>query len=200
MNFARHTIAPAPELLPVDGVFALAALRATGDATAAAAHIRSEALAAAQAEHMLACERGQAERAVLQATTLAQAEAMLAALAQAERRFLDQAAPMVAELAQALFVRLAGELAPAARVAAMLHQLHVHAPPRLVDAVLRMHPDDAAAAAAAAAACAPAWRLEPDAALAPGCCRLEAASGEWCFDFDAAVLALGAGLRDAAGK
>ena len=196
MNFARHTIAPAPELLPVDGVFALAALRATGDATAAAAHIRSEALAAAQAEHMLACERGRAERADLQATTLAQAEAMLAALAQAERRFLDQAAPMVADLAQALFVRLAGELAPAARVAAMLHQLHLHAPPRLVDAVLRMHPDDAAAAAAGA----PAWRLEPDAALAPGCCRLEAASGEWCFDFDAAVLALGAGLRDAAGK
>jgi flagellar biosynthesis/type III secretory pathway protein FliH len=198
MNFALHTIAPAPELLPVNGVFALAALRATGDATVAAARIRSDARDAAEAEQVLAAERSRAERAAFQAATLAQAEAMLAVLAQLEQRFLDQAAPMVADLAQALFLRLAGQLAPAERVAAMLHQLRLHAPPRLADAVLRMHPDDTAAMDVAAVA--PGWRIDPDAALSPGCCRLEAASGEWCFDFDGAALALVAGLHDAAGK
>lgn len=196
MNFAQHTIAPADELLAVDGVFALAALRATGDATLAAARIRSDAHAAAQAAQLLEDERSRAERAHEQAATLVQAEAMLSALGQLEQRFLDQAASLVADLAQALFLRLAGELAPAARVAAMLHQLRVHAPARLVDPVLRVHPDAVIDPAAVPAA----WRVEPDAALAPGCCRLEAASGEWCFDIDAAVLALAAGLRAAAQK
>jgi hypothetical protein len=196
MNFAQHTIAPATELLAVDGVFALAALRATGDATAAAARIRSDARDAAQAEQLLADERSRAERVQSQATALAQAEAMLGALAQLEQRFLDQAADLVADLAQALFLRLAGELAPAARVAAMLYQLRVHAPARLVDPVLRVHPDAVIDPASVPAA----WRVEPDAALVPGCCRLEAASGEWCFDLDAAVLALAAGLRAAAHK
>ena len=199
MNFCQQTIAAVPGLAPAAGVLSLAALRVTSDAVAAAARIRSDAQAQALHEHASAAERSRDERAALEAGTVAQAQSMLAELGQLQRRLLDQAGPIVADLAQALFVRLAGALAPADRLAAMLHQLSASAPPRLVDPVLRLHPADAALADTAPGPLPPAWRVEPDPALAPGRCRLEAASGEWQFDFDAAVLSLGAGLAAQAG-
>ncbi len=195
MNFCTATIRTDPGLLADQGVLSRQALTITADAVLAAERIVEQARADADEVTWQADQAAQASVAELQSQTLAQAETMFAALEQLQQVFLERSEDMVVDLAQALFLRLAGELTPRERAALMLRQLLAAAPPRLVEPVLRLHPSEAALIEPDSLPAG--WILKADPAMGLQRCRLEAVSGEWAFDFDAAVLALRQGLDGA---
>ena len=194
MEFCQHSIAPPSGLLPSHGVLSAPALALTSDAGQAAARLLADgrARAAALVEEELA--RSRHDIAAARHKALEQSSAMLAAMERLPRDFLAQAEPTVIQLAQALFQRLVGTLAPAEQAAALLRQLVEAAPLRLPEPVLRLHPQDAAQLAPRLLP--PGWALQPDPAQAPRCWRLESRHGEWQFDFDAAVLELVRSLEE----
>lgn len=197
MEFCRTRIAMPPGLAATHGVLGGAGLALCADARLAAERLLEAARVQAAALVDEEAARCRADIALGQQQALDQARAMLDALERMPREFLERTEPIVVELAQALFMRLVGELAPAERVAALLRQLQAAAPPRLPEAVLRLHPDEAALLAPGAGT-GPAlpfgWSLRPDPSLAPGRARLESAAGEWQLDFAAAALELSQAL------
>jgi flagellar biosynthesis/type III secretory pathway protein FliH len=90
-----------------------------------------------------------------------------------------------------LFDKLLLQATPRKRIEASLKRLLRETPPRLMDAVLRVHPDDVDLLPEVD------WEIKRDDTIARGACRLEAASGEWHADFEGAVNALRSAFYDA---
>lgn len=198
-GFCVDILTPEACLRAEHGVLRDAALRVTADAGAAADQILEEARSEAQA--MLQVARSEAEatlhaarteaREAVQAAeqqTLERAGQLIQMLQTTHEAFLKSAEATVLDLAQGLFDRLVIELSPRERIAAAYQRVLLEAPPRLVSPLLRVHPDDVDLLPATE------WDVKPDPGMTRGMCRLEAASGEWRVDFDAAVSALKAAL------
>jgi flagellar biosynthesis/type III secretory pathway protein FliH len=122
--------------------------------------------------------------AASQAQVLAEGAALLDGLRAAAAGLAEQAEDIVTVMAGQLFERLMLETTAQQRLAASYRRLLLEAPPRLVNAVLRLHPDELALVEGCE------WPVKADPALAPGACRLEADSGQWRADFHAAAAAL----------
>ncbi|QGZ42145.1 flagellar biosynthesis/type III secretory pathway protein FliH [Pseudoduganella flava] len=182
--FCVARIALDPALLPEHGVLRAADLRHTADAQALAERIVADAHR--ERDALLAAARDEAARLAeaAQAQVLRDADALLAGLRTALERLYDGAEDIVAGLAGTLFERLVLETPPAERVAASYRRVLREAPPKLANAVLRLHPDDVVLAGGWQ------WPVQPDPDLATGACRLEADSGQWHADFTAAAAAL----------
>lgn len=194
MTFCVAQLAPPPELLADDGLLRAVDLGTTADAQALAGRI----VAAAEAERAgllaAAAEEARQSLAADQARVLTEGAALLDGLRAAADSLGEQAEDIVTGLARQLFERLVLETTPQQRVAASYRRLLAEAPPRLVNAVLRLHPDELALAEGCE------WPVKADATLAPGACRLEADSGQWHADFGAAASALSAALGEPKGR
>ncbi len=182
--FCIETLSLPAQLRPLHGVVRVADAEVTGDAARAAdmmlRQARAEAAAlldGARADAAAAMRREQ-QRVAVEATRL------LSGLQQAREKLLDSVGVLAAELAGQAFERLVLETTPAERIAAAVRRIREEAPSKLVSAVAWVHPDDCAALAGSP------WEVRPDPRLAPGTCRLEAASGEWRAAFDLAAAAL----------
>jgi len=192
-TFCVARLAPAAALLATDGVMRAADIGATNDAQALAARI----VAAAQEERvaMLAAAAEEARLALAgaQAQVLAEGTALLDGLRAATDDLCTRAEDIVTGMALQLFERLVLETTPRERVAAGYRRLLQEAPPKLVNAVLRLHPDELAVAEGWE------WPVKADATLPRGACRLEADSGQWRADFSAAAAALSDALSELKG-
>lgn len=188
--FCVETLTMPPQLRAEHGVLRAPALQVSTDAQRAANQLlddsRRQAAAITAAAHAAArvAVRQEQER------TAVTADALLRTLKQSRALLLDRAEDVVLELATQLFERLLLEIGPRERLAAMLRRVRQEAPSRLVSAVLRVHPDDAVLISDGDCE----WEVKPDPALAPGTCKLEAASGEWQAGFELAREALLAAL------
>lgn len=182
--FCVARLTPPAELLAVDGVLRGSDLGLTTDAQALAARIVAQAQAERASLLAAAEEQARLSSVAAQASALAESAAMIEGLRQLADGLGERAEGIVIDLAVQLFNRLMLDTTPERRAAASYRRLLLEAPPRLVNAVLRMHPDDIALATGWE------WPVKADAALAPGVCRLEADSGHWRADFHAAAEAL----------
>jgi flagellar biosynthesis/type III secretory pathway protein FliH len=192
-GFCIARIPADPALLPDHGVLRAVDLGHVADAQALAGRIADDARS--EREALLAAARDEAARLAeaAQAQALREADALLAGLRAALERLYDGAEDIVAELAGTLFEHLVLETAPRERLAASYRRVLREAPPKLANAVLRLHPDDVVLADGWQ------WPVQADPELARGACRLEADSGQWHADFTAAAAAL-AHAFDAATK
>lgn len=189
--FCTDTITIDDSLRAEHGVLRVAALAVTADAREAAQRILDDARAQAsallqQAQHDASQRTREAEEQTMQ-----RAAQLLQSLEQANASFLDHAQGLVVELAQGLFDRLVMDATPREKLEAALKRVLKEAPPKLVNALLRVHPDDVELLPAVD------WDVKQDASLAPGTCLLQADSGEWRADFSAAVDALKEGFTRA---
>lgn len=173
-----------PRLLPVHGILRGAGVERTADAQLLAGQIVEQGRQ--EAQQLLAAAREEARQAVheAQARVLEQGMQLQQAMDAAMAEFLDQAQDMVAELAGTLYDQLVLETTAREKVAAGCRRLLRDAPPKLVNAVLRLHPQDMPPPQGLP------WPCESDDRLEPGTCKLEADSGEWRADFTAAAAAL----------
>ena len=203
-DFCVDILVPEACLRAEHGVLRDVALQVTADAGAAADQIlgdaRNEAeamlhAARGEADAMLHAARTEARQAVQVAEqqTLERANQLIQMLQSTHDAFLAGAEATVLDLAQGLFDRLVIELTPRQRIAAAYQRVQLEAPRRLVSPLLRVHPDDVDLLPATE------WDVKSDLSMTRGVCRLEAASGEWCVDFDAAVMALKAALTASEG-
>ncbi|MBJ7311936.1 HrpE/YscL family type III secretion apparatus protein [Rugamonas sp. CCM 8940] len=177
-----------PRLATRDGVWRAAALARCADAGVVADELLAAARQQAEALGRQAQSEARAAALAAEQDTLRRAGPLLQGLEQAKAGLLLRSEDLVIELAQALFERLVLEAVPRQRVEAALRRVLLEAPPKLLDACLRVHTDDAGWLPALD------WEIKHDASLAPGCCRLEAGNGEWQADFGAAVAALHSAL------
>ncbi|MGW8393176.1 FliH/SctL family protein [Pseudoduganella sp. HUAS MS19] len=173
-----------PRLLPLHGILRGAALERTADAQLLAGQIIAQGRH--EAEQLLAAAREEARLAVheAQARVLGQGMQLQQGMEAVMAAFQEQAQDMVAELAATLYERLVLETTAQERIAAACRRLLQEAPPKLLNAVLRLHPQDMPAPQGLP------WPCESDPSLEPGTCRLEADSGQWRADFTAAAAAL----------
>jgi flagellar biosynthesis/type III secretory pathway protein FliH len=182
--FCVDTITHEANLRPEHGVLRDASLAVTSDARLAANRIVESARA--EAHMLLQQAHAEAQRLAQEAEqqTLQRADQLLKALEHANATFLLRAQDTIVELATGLFDRLMMDATPRERIEAALRRVLHEAPPKLVEPLLRVHPDDAELVPAVE------WAVKPDPSLTRGTCRLEASDGEWCADFSAAILAL----------
>jgi flagellar biosynthesis/type III secretory pathway protein FliH len=216
-NFCVDTIAGNPHLRAHHGILRAAGLPLTADARRAArllvrdAQSKADALvenahgmaddilanARAKAEQILADAGEQAQRLTAdeQQRVIEQSSALLQSIQQTHDAVLERVEDMVIDLAQTLYNRVVMEATPRERIDAALRRVIQEAPPKLVDTLLRVHPDDVALLPEVD------WPIKADVSLVPGACRLEASNGQWCANFDAAVQAVKAafaqGIEDA---
>lgn len=115
--------------------------------------------------------------------------ALLDGLRAAQDRLLEGVGPLAIDLATRAFERLVAGMTPPERIACAVRQVREEAPQRLLEAVAWVHPDDLPLLADCP------WDARADARLAPGTCRLEAASGQWQASFDLGAAALMEALR-----
>lgn len=158
------------------------AMRETAEAEAAQVREAAETearevrqAAQAEAQHMTAAE---------QQRVLEQSGALLDGLKEACGAIVTRVDDIAIELAQKLFDRLVSEVTPRERIAAALKCVILEAPPKLVDSLLRVHPEDVDLLPEVD------WPVKPDPSITRGACRLEATNGQWCANFDAAIDAL----------
>lgn len=182
--FCVETINPAAGWRAEHGLWRASGLRLTSDASVAAQQIVLQARS--EADGVRAVAKVEAAHCVQHAEqdSWQRAAQLIESLQQEHTRFLQRAESLVLDLAQALFERLICESSPRERLAASLRRIQQEAPPRLVQAVLRVHPADLDLIPVLE------WEVKADAALSPGNCRLEAECGQWCASFEAAVLSL----------
>lgn len=194
-GFCTAEIKPDASLRPAHGVMRSEAMAVTADARAASGRIiaqaRREAAAIVEAGREQAeAARREAQEAARALTrdaereTLRRGAELLDALERANGELFKGAQATVVDLAQALFDRLVGDMTPRKRIEAALRRLRQELPRKLISPALYIHPDDAALLPEME------WEVCHDASMARGSCRLEANSGEWRVDFDAAVEAL----------
>lgn len=190
-DFCVDMITPEASLRAEHGILRAEALAVTGDARLAADRIVQQARA--DADNILEEAKADAERLTqeTQRQTLQRADQLLKALERANETFLLRAQDTIVNLAQSLFDQLVVAATPREKVEAALRRVLREAPTKLVNPMLRVHPDDAEFIPAVE------WEIKPDPSLSPGVCRLEAAGGEWCADFSAAVAALKAAFAHA---
>jgi flagellar biosynthesis/type III secretory pathway protein FliH len=189
-TFCVERLTPTPDLLASDGVLRAASMGATADAHALAARIVAEAQAERTAMLAAAAEEARLALAEAQAQVLAEGTALLDGLRTATEDLCGRAEDIVTGLALQLYERLVLETVPRERLTASYRRVLQEAPPRLVNAVLRLHPDELAFAVGWE------WPVKADAALPRGACRLEADSGQWRADFSAAASALSEALGE----
>jgi flagellar biosynthesis/type III secretory pathway protein FliH len=173
-----------PRLLAAHGVLHAATRTRTADAQLLAGRIVEQGRA--EAAQLLAAAGDQARQAVhaAQAQVLEQGMLLQQGLEAAMAELLEHAPDIVAGLAGTLYDRLVLQTTGQERIAAACRRLLSEAPPKLVNAVLRLHPQDMPPPEGLP------WPCQVDAGLEPGSCRLEADSGEWRADFSAAAAAL----------
>lgn len=221
-SFCTDTIRFAPNLRPERGILRAEALSLTADAQRAAqlllrraksdgdaireeARVQSESAleaARAQVQEMLEAARADAQQlrdtAQEDARQLAegaqqrvfeQAAELLALLEQASAAIVERVEGTAIELTQKLFDKLVAGVTPREKLEIALKHVLQEAPPKLVDPLLRVHPDDMELLPEVD------WPVKGDASIARGTCRLEAASGQWCAGFEAAVDALKAAFQ-----
>jgi flagellar biosynthesis/type III secretory pathway protein FliH len=187
-SFCIDTIHIDPSLRPQHGVLRVAALAVTSDARHAAQRIIDEANAQAEAIVQQAQEEAQEHLRTTQEDTLQQAAELLRGLEEANAALLDRVQPVVIDLVQNLFARMAMKATPRKQIETSLRRLLDEVPSKLVNPVLRVHPDDVGLLPEVE------WEVVPDANLVPGTCLLQADSGEWRADYAASVTALTAAL------
>ncbi|MBB3121932.1 FliH/SctL family protein [Pseudoduganella violacea] len=182
--FCAARMSTDPRLLPSHGVLHASTREMTADAQLLAERIVEQGRA--EAAQLLAEAQVQARHAVQAAETrvLEQGVQLQQGMEAAMADLLEQAQDIVLRLAAELYDRLMLETAPQEKIAAACRRLLREAPPKLVNAVLRLHPGDMPAPDGTP------WPCKADPELAPGCCRLEADSGEWRADFNAAAASL----------
>jgi flagellar biosynthesis/type III secretory pathway protein FliH len=188
-DFCVDSITAEPDLRAADGVLRAGSRRITVDAGVVARRIVQDAHD--EAEAMLRRSAQEAKRATEEAEqdAIARAHGLLQALEQANATLLLRGQDIIVGLAQRLFDQLVMDTAPRERIEATLKRVLEEAPSKLVNPVLRVHPDDFGLLPAVD------WDIKADPSLTPGTCRLEAATGEWCADFSAAVTALKAAFE-----
>lgn len=192
-TFCVARLAPGPDLLATDGVLRAADMGTTADAHALAERILAQAETERGVMLAAAAEEARLALASAQARVLAEGTALLGGLRAATEDLCERAEDIVTGLALQLFERLVLETPPRERVAASYRRLLQEAPPKLVNAVLCLHPDELAYGEGWD------WPVKADATLPPGACRLEADSGQWRADFGAAAGALSAALSELKG-
>ena len=181
MEFFVEAVNHTSYLRPDHGIIRAPALRITADAEAAAQNIL--AAAEAEASEILARARkeGDAATQAVERETLDRAHVLLQCLEEQQRTFLKNAQSTVLDLALALFDRLAMDQSQRKRAGVLLKRLLAELPPRLHNAQLWIHPEDAALLPAVE------WEIRADESMRRGTCRLEASNGDWCVDFPLAV-------------
>jgi len=190
-RFSVDKIATDERLRPADGVLRAEALTVISDARVLAEHIVQEARD--KAEEIVSQARAQASdlEQAAEAQVIERASELLAGLEEASNTVADRVAGTVVDLVMTLFDRLLLQATPRKRIEAALKRLQKETPTKLMDAVLRIHPEDAALLPEVE------WEIKRDDTIARGACRLEAANGEWHADFDAAVTSLRRAFDDA---
>jgi flagellar biosynthesis/type III secretory pathway protein FliH len=190
-GFCVDSITPAPDLRAVHGILRAAAFSVTTDARLVAQRIEREAQE--QADQLLDAARaeaaqiaGEAERQVFE-----RAGVLLEALEAMQATLIERSQEVVIDLTRNLFDRLVMQTTPREQIEAMLQRVLQEAPPKLVEPVLRVHPDDVELLPTVN------WDIKPDPQLSRGACRLEASYGQWCADFGGAVEALRSAFVDA---
>jgi flagellar biosynthesis/type III secretory pathway protein FliH len=183
-QFCVEKINRDPALLAQHGVLSASALTLRSDARAVAQLIEQQARAEAAALLQQARQEAQRQVEELCRQTTQQATQLLATLERTRDECYLQVEPMVLALAQGAFERLTGALTPQEKIQAVLRRLQQEAPPRLHDAVLRMHPDEMIGTDDVP------WSVQADPSLSRGTCRLEAGGGEWRVSFELALAAL----------
>ncbi len=183
-RFSVEKIVADERLRPADGILRAEALTVITDARVLAGHIEQEARD--KAGEILSQARTQADemKRAAEAQVFERAAELLAGLEEADATVADRVADTVVDLVMSLFDKLLLQATPRERIEASLKRLRRETPPKLMDAVLRVHPDDAALLPETE------WEVKHDDTIARGACRLEAASGEWHADFDAGVTSL----------
>ncbi|SFF95763.1 Flagellar biosynthesis/type III secretory pathway protein FliH [Duganella sp. CF458] len=183
-GFCKARLDADPRLQPLHGILRGDAIERTADAHVLAGQIVEQGRQ--EAQQLLAAAREEARLAVheAQARVLEQAMRLQQGMDAAMAELLEQAQHVVAELAGVLYDRLVLETTAQEKVAAGCRRLLREAPPKLVNAVLRLHPQDMPPPPGLP------WPCEGDDRLEPGTCKLEADSGEWRADFSAAAAAL----------
>jgi flagellar biosynthesis/type III secretory pathway protein FliH len=189
--FCTDTITTDDSLRADHGVLRVSALAVTADAREAAQRILDDARAQASAMLQQAQHDANERTREAEEQTMQRAAHLIQSLEQANATFLDHAQGIVVDLAQGLFDRLVMDTTPREKLEAALKRVLQEAPPKLVNPLLRVHPDDFALLPAVE------WDVKQDAGLAPGTCLLQADSGEWCADFSATVGALKEGFKQA---
>ncbi|KRB99101.1 HrpE/YscL family type III secretion apparatus protein [Duganella sp. Root198D2] len=192
-GFCKARLDADPRLQPAHGILRGGAIERTADAHVLAGQIVEQGRQ--EAQQLLAAAQEEARQAVHEAQVgvLEQAMRLQQGMDAAMAEFVDQAQHMVAELAGALYDRLLLETTAREKAAAGCRRLLREAPPKLVNAVLRLHPQDMPPPHGLP------WPCESDDRLEPGTCRLEADNGEWRADFTAAAAALRQALANLPG-
>lgn len=167
-----------------------AELTLAGDAHALADRIRKDAKLEAQNLLDLARSEEKIIVAAAEQDVLARAASLLEALEQQHAQFLQHAQDLLIDLSQAVFDRLAAETSDRERVAICVRRILLEAPNNIVNAVLRVHPEDLSLLPSIE------WDVKTDAGMVRGACRLEASSGEWHAEFSAAVSVLRGALEN----
>lgn len=188
-SFCVDTLSLTPGLRPLRGVLRAPgmALAAEGERAAAVvlqqARAQADAILAKAGDEAAAATRSERQRVALEATRLLEGLRLLQA------QMLDGVGELALELAHQAFERLVADTVPAERIAGAVRRVREEAPAKLLSAVLCVHPEDLPGLGETS------WELRADARLAPGACRLEAASGEWSASFSLGAQELGAALR-----
>jgi flagellar biosynthesis/type III secretory pathway protein FliH len=183
-GFCVEKIAADERLRPAGGILRSEELTVISDARVLAGHIVQEARDKAEGILAQAQSRAKELEQSAESQVFERASELLAGLDEAGATVADRVAGTVVDLVMSLFDRLLLQTTPRKRIEASLKRLLRETPPKLMDAVLRVHPDDVSLLPEVD------WEVKRDDMLARGACRLEAASGEWHADFDGAVNAL----------
>lgn len=156
----------------------------------------AQALAKAQEEAQSMLDKAHAEAQQLsiqeQERVATQSAALLTGLNDISNSIVTRIDGLVIDLTQTLFDRLMNEATPKERIAAALDRVILEAPPKLVDSLLRVHPDDVAHLPELD------WPIKADPSIRRGACRLEAHSGQWSAGFDGAAEAITNAFKQAA--
>jgi flagellar biosynthesis/type III secretory pathway protein FliH len=183
------SITAEPDLRAANGVLRAESRRITADAGVVARRILQDAHDEADAVLRQATEEGKRVTEEAEEDAIVRTRGLLLALEQANATLLLRGQAIIIEIAQRLFDQLVMDTAPRERIEATLKRVLEEAPSKLVNPVLRVHPDDFGLVPSVE------WEIKADSSLTPGTCRLEAATGEWCADFSAAVTALKAAFE-----
>lgn len=181
MNFCTQKIEVDAGLRPDSGLLRLAALKVTADAHACAQrHLDAAHTTAAQIVQQ-AQQKADAITAEAEQRTIDALRDYQQAFDTQYASFMQRAQPLVVQLALGLFDQLVLSLSERERIDILANRLVREAPAKLSEAMLHLHPSDAAQLPD------PEWPVKPDSGLTPGTAVLIASSGEWRMNFSVAV-------------
>lgn len=188
-DFCAEKVSLEKGLRSMHGVVLLGDIAVLNDARSLAeqiiAHAQEQAaMMLSRADEQVRDMTSKAEKDVL-----TEAESLIGNLNNAQNDLIGKARDVIVDVALALFDRLLVDVSPREKLEASIKRIVSEAPPRLVQAVLFVHPDEKSLVPETD------WECKEDRSLPLGCCRLEASSGEWRADFSAAVESLKVSLK-----